>query len=186
MAKIYETPLPEKEDFDSHLNMKDITDTDYTHAKTVCKDFEIKNLGEYHDLYVQSYTLLSADVFENFRNMCLKIYELDPAKFLTAPGLACSTALKKTKVKLGLLTGIDVLLMVEKGIRGRICHSVYLYGKANNKYMKDYDRNKKSSHLQCWDVNNLYGWAMYQKLPVNNFGWIKDTSQFTEDFIKKL
>ena len=76
--------------------------------------------------------------------------------------------------------------MVEKGIRGGICHSVSLYVKANNEYMKDYDRNKKSSYLQCWDVNNLYGWAMYQKLPVNNFGWIKDTSKFTEDFIKKL
>ena len=71
----------------SHLNMQDITDADFAHAKRVCKDFKIKNLGEYHDLYVQSNTLLLADVFENFRNMCLEIYELDPAKFLSAPGL---------------------------------------------------------------------------------------------------
>ena len=77
-----ETSLPEKEDFYSHLNIKNITDADYAHVKRICKDFEIKNLGEYHDFYVQSNTLLLADVFENFRNMCLKIYELDPAKLL--------------------------------------------------------------------------------------------------------
>ena len=125
-----------------------------------CKDFEIENLGEYHHLYVQSDTLLLADVFENFRNMCLEIYKLDPAKFLSAPGLALQGALKKTKVKLDLLTDIDMLLMVEKGIRGGICHSIYQYAKANNKYMKDYDKNKESSYLKYWDVNNLYGWAI--------------------------
>ena len=74
--------------------------------------------------------------------------------------------------------------MVEKGIRGGISHSIYRYAKANNKYMKDYSKNKESSYLQYWDANNLYGWAMSQKLPVNNFGWIEDTSQFNEDFIK--
>ena len=146
--KFNETLLPKKEDFYSHLNMEDITDADYAHAKRVCKDFEIKNLGEYHDLYVQSDTLLLADVFENFRNMCLKIYELDPAKFLSAPGLAWQAALKKTKVKLDLLTDIDMLLMVEKGIRGGICHSIYQYAKANNKYMKDFDKNTESSYIQ--------------------------------------
>ena len=94
------------------------------HAKRVRKDFEIKNLGEYHDLY---FTLLLADVFENFRNMCLKIYELDPVKFLSAPGLACQVALEKTKVKLDLLADIDMLLMVEKGIRGGICPPICQY-----------------------------------------------------------
>ena len=81
--KINETSLPEKEDFYSNLNMEDITDADYTQARRFCKDFEIKNLGEYHDLYVQGDTLLLADVFETFRNLCLKIYELDPAKSLS-------------------------------------------------------------------------------------------------------
>ena len=110
IEKFHETTLPEKEDFYSHLNMEDITDADYAHAKRVCKDFEIKNLGEYQDLYVQNDTLLLADVFENFRNMCINIYELD----LSAQRLAWQAALKKTKVKLDLLTDIHMLLMVEK------------------------------------------------------------------------
>ena len=97
--KFNKTTLPEKEDFYSYLNMEDITDADYGHTKRVCKDFEIKNFGEYHDFYVQSDTLLLADVFKNFRNMCINIYELDPAKFLSAPGLAWQADLKKTKVK---------------------------------------------------------------------------------------
>ena len=100
--KFNETLLPEKEDFYSHLNMEDITDADYAQAKRVSKDFETENLGQYHDLYVHSDTLLLADEFENFRNMCLKIYELDLAKFLSAPGLAWQAALKMTKVKLEL------------------------------------------------------------------------------------
>ena len=98
-------------------------------------------------MYVQSNTLLLADVFENFRNMCLEIYELDPAKFLSAPGLAWQAALKKTKVKLDLLTDVDMLLTVEKGMRGVICHSIYQYAKANNKYMKNYNQNKESSYI---------------------------------------
>ena len=115
--------------------------------------------------------------------MCLKIYLLDPAKFLSAPGLAWQAALKKTKLKLDFLTDVDMLLMVQKGIRGRICHSIYQYAIANNEYLKDYDQNKETSYLQYWDVNNFYGW-LSQKLPVNNFEWIKDTSQFNKDFIK--
>ena len=77
-----------------------------------------------------------------------------------------------------------MLLMVEKDIRGGICHSIYRYAKANNKYMRDYGRNEELSYLQYWDVNNLYGLVMSQKLPVNNFEWMKDNSQFKEDFIK--
>ena len=94
--------------------------------------FEIKSLGEYHDLYVQCDTLLLADVFENFRDKCIEIYELDPAHFLSAPGLAWQACLKKTKVELELLTDIDMLLMIEKGIRGGICQAIYRHAKANN------------------------------------------------------
>ena len=97
--------LPEKENFCSHLNIEDITDADYTHAKRVSKDFEIKNVEEYHDLYVQSNTLFWADIFEILRNLFLKIYELRRACFLTASGLAWQAPLKKNKVKLNLLIG---------------------------------------------------------------------------------
>ena len=91
-------------------------------------------------MYVQSDTLLLADLFENFRNMCIRVYELDPAHFLSAPGLAWQASLKKTEVKLELLTDVDMLLMVEKGIRGGICHVMHGYEKANNKYMKNYKK----------------------------------------------
>ena len=113
------------------------------HAKRVSKDFEIKNLGEYHDLYSKGDTLLLADVFKNIRKMCLKIYHLDLVKCIWAPWLASQTALKKTEVKLKLLADIDVVLMVEKGIRGGICHTIYQYAKVNNNYMKGYEKNKK-------------------------------------------
>ena len=119
--KLSLTSLPEKEDFHSHLNMEDISDT---HTNGVCKDFETENLGKYHDLHVQSDTSLLPAVFGN---LCLEIYEVDPAKFLWAPGLACQAALKKTKLKLPILTDIDMILMVEKGIRGEICLSLYKY-----------------------------------------------------------
>ena len=105
--------------------MKVITDADYVHAKRVCIDFEIKKLGEYHDLHVKSDTLLLADVFENFRNMHHEIYELDLAKFLSAPGLAWQAAFKNTKAKLILLADINMLIMAEKYIRGGECHSIY-------------------------------------------------------------
>ena len=92
----------------------------------------LKNLGEYHDLYVQSDTLLLADVFENFRNMCIKVHELDPAHFLSAPGLAWQACLKKTGVELELITNVDMLLMIEKEIRGGICHAIHRYAKESN------------------------------------------------------
>ena len=144
--KFNEKLLSEKKDFYSHLNMEDITYADYAHAKRVCKDFEIKNLVDYHDLYVQTITLLSGDNCEKFRIMYLQIYELDPAKFISGLGLAWQVALKRTKVKLDLLADIDMLLMVGKGIREGRCNSVYQYAKVDNKYMKGYDKNK-SHHL---------------------------------------
>ena len=133
--------LPKTEDVYSHLNMEDITDADYVHTKVVCKDFKIKNLCEYNDLYVQSNTLLLADVFENFWNTCFEIYEIDPSRFFTALVLAWQAALKNAKVKLDLITDIDLLLMVEKGVRGGISLAIHRHVKANNKYMKDYDKN---------------------------------------------
>ena len=137
-------------------------------------------------MYVQSDILLLANVFENFRNMCIKEYELDPAHFLSAPGLAWQACLKKTEVKLELITDPDMLLIEEKGIRGGICHAILRYAKANNKYMKDYNKDKEKSFLQYNDANNLYGFAMSEPLPVDGFEWKNNASKIDEDFIKKL
>ena len=104
-----EIALPKREKLYNRLNIEDITEVDYVHAKKVYKDFEIKNLGEYRDLYLKSNVLLLADVFENFRKTVLEIYELDPAKFISTPSLVWKTALKKTQVKLDLITDIDML-----------------------------------------------------------------------------
>ena len=177
-----EASLPDKNAFYSNLNMEDITDVGYRHGKTVFEYLINKNLGDYHNLYVQNDTLLLADVFESFRNMCIKVYELGPAHFLSAPGLAWQACLKKADEKLELLTDLDMLLMVQKGIREGICHAIYRYAKANNKYMKNKDEEEEL--LQYLDDNNLYGWEMSQKLPLNGFKWKKNMSKFSEEFIK--
>ena len=178
-----ETSLPSKEDFYSNLNVENIDDTDYRHVNRVFKRFELENLGQYHDLYAQSDTLLLADAFENFRDMCIKEYELDPAHFLSLPGLAWQACLKKTNIELELLTDYDMLVMVEEGIRSGICHSIHRYAKTNNKYMKNYNNNEESSYIKYLDANNLYGWAMSKKLPVNGFKW-PDSDEINEEFIK--
>ena len=182
-----ETSLPSKKEFYSKLNMEDIDDIDYRHGNNVFNKFKLNNLGDYPDLYMQSDTLLLADVFENFREMCIKEYELDPAHFVSLPGLAWQACLKKTNIELELLIDYDMLLMVEKGIRGGICHSIHRYAKANNKYMQNYNNNEESSYIQYLDANNLYGWAMSKKLHVNGFKWV-DTSEtsntINEEFIK--
>ena len=122
-SKFNEKVLPSKESFYSNLTLENITKTDYAHANNVFKKCNINNLGEYHDLYVRSDTLLLADIFENFRQSCLKNYELDPVHFVSLPGLAWQACLKKTNVELELLTDYDMLLMIEEGIRGGICHN---------------------------------------------------------------
>ena len=180
-----ETSLPDKQAFYSSLNMEDITDVDQRHEKRVFKSLNNnKNLGDYHDLYVQSDTLLLTDVFENFGNMCIKVYELDLAHCLSVPGLARQECLKKTGVGLELLTDLNMLMMIEKGVRGGIYHAILRYAKANNKYMKDYNKDEEESSLQYNDVNNLYGFAMIQQLPVGAFKFLKNVSKIAEDFIK--
>ena len=109
---------------------------------------------------------------------------LDPSHFLSAPGLAWQACLKKTKVNLELLTNVDMLLMIEAGIRDGICEKVHRHVEANNKFMKNYNKSIKSSYLMYLDANNLYGWAMSKKLPINGFKWENDLSRFNENFIK--
>ena len=179
--KFNEKIIPSKESFYSNLTLENITEVDYIHANIVFKTFELNNLGDYHDLYVRSDTLLLADVFENFRKACIKNYELDPAHLISLPGLAWQACLKKTNVELELLTDYD---MIEEGIRGGICHAIQRYAKANNKYMKYYDKKKKSSYIQYLDANNLYGKAMTEKLPVKVFRWMDDFSKMDEGFVR--
>ena len=121
--------------------------------------------------------------------MCIKEYELDPAHLLSLPGLVWQACLKKANIELELLTDYDMLLMVEEGIRGGICHSIHRYAKANNKYMKNYNKDEESSYIQYLDANNLYGWAMSKKLPISGFKWINNNETaehvINEEFIKK-
>ena len=124
-------------------------------------------------MYVQTDTSLLVDVFENFRNMCFEIYELDTAKKKFCSWISMECSFTKTKVKLDLLTDIDMLLTIKERINEGTCHSIYHYVNANSKYIKDYDKNKESSYLQYWEANNLCSWKIPQKLPVNNFEWIK-------------
>ena len=171
--RLDETTLPPKEAFYSRLGGSGISDDDYAHAQKVWKGFGMKTLRDYHDLYNQSDVLLLADVFENFRDVCCKHYDLDPAWYYTAPGLAWDAALKITGVKLELLSDVDMLNMIEKGIRGGISMISNRYGKANNKYMNEkYDKSKDSKYISYLDANNLYGWAMSKPLPTENLEWM--------------
>ena len=153
--------------------MSKISESDYKHAQRVWEEFGVRNIGDYHDLYLRTDVVLLANFFEAFRDTCLKHYILDPAHFYTAPGLAWKVCLKKTGVRLELLTVPDMLLMFERGLRGGITQAVHGYASANNKYMGDlYDPNKESSYLQYLDASNLYGWAMSQPLPATKFKWV--------------
>ena len=171
--KFKETKLPPREAFYSKLNIAGVREEDYEHAHRVWKEFGLEDLGEYHDLYLKTDVILLANVFEEFRKVCLKNYGLDPAHFYTAPGLAWKACLKKTRIRLELLLDPDMLLMFERGIRGGITQSVNRWAKANNPYMgSEFDPDEKTNYLQCLDANNLYGWAMSQPLPAGGFCWV--------------
>ena len=150
--------------------MSGVGNEDYEHVNRVWKEFGLKDLGEYHDLYLKTDVILIANVFETFRKVCLKNYGLDPAHFYTAPGLAWKACLKKTRIHLELLFDPDMLLMFERGIRGGITQSVNRWAKANNPYMgSEFDPDEKTNYLQYLEANNLYGW---QPLPSRGFGWV--------------
>ena len=153
--KFTETKLPPKEAFYSNLNMSNISDEDYEHGQKAWDAFSIKNMGEYHDLYLKIDIILLSNAFEALRDTCLEHYKLDPAHFYASPALTWKTCLKKTGIKLELLTDPDMLLIFERGIRGGVTQAVQRYAKVNNKYMGD--SKGESSFLQYLDVNNLYG-----------------------------
>ena len=167
-----ETELPKRKDFYSLLNDTDISEEEYQHAREVWNSFKIRNLGQYHDLYLKTHVLLLADVFANFRKTCLNHYKLDPSHYMTSPGLSWDAMLKMTEIKLDLISDIDMQLFVEKGLRGGISYIAHRYGKANNKYMSSYNPQEENSYLMYLDANNLYGWAMSQPLPYGDFKWL--------------
>ena len=171
--KFNDTKLPPREAFYSNLSGKGITEKDYKHAGDVWNSFKMKTFKEYHELYNITDVLLLADVFENFRDLCLKIYGLDPVYYFTAPQLAWDACLKITDIDLELLSDPNMLLMIEEGIRGGISIISNRYGEANNKYMrKGFNKNKPSKYLMYLDANNLYGCAMSEKLPTHGFKWL--------------
>ena len=174
IEKLKDTEPPPQQAFYSKLSGHGINNYCYKHVLNVWKTFKMKTLKEYHEVYNITDVLLLADIFENFRDLCLKNYGLDPVYYYTAPGLAWDAMLKMTKINLELLSDIDMLLMVEKGIRGGVSMISNRYGKANNKYMKDYNKKEASKYLMYVDANNLYGWAMVKKLPIHSFKWMTE------------
>ena len=172
VERFKENKPPPRKAFYSKLSGRGITKTDYKHVWNVWNTFNMKTLKEYHELYNITDVLLLADVFENFRDLCLKIYKLDPVYYFTAPGLAWDACLKITNIQLELLSDVNMLLMFEKGIRGGISIISNRYGEANNKYMKKFNKKKLNKFLMYLDANNLYGWAMSQKLPTHGFKWL--------------
>ena len=173
MDKLNLESLPTKEEFYSRLNESDISDQEYAFAQKVWQEFDCKTLGEYSDLYLKIDVLLLADIFENFRNVCMQHYKLDPLWYYTAPGLAWDAALKKTKVTLDLITDDRILFMVEKGIRGGMCQVNTRYVEARNQYVDpQVEENEESNFLMYDDANNLYGVAMSCKLPVGSYKYL--------------
>ncbi|CAI6374590.1 unnamed protein product [Macrosiphum euphorbiae] len=174
-GKLDEESLPGKDEFYSTLKEKAIKDEEYDHAVVVWEHFACKTLGEYSDLYLKIDVLLLADIFENFRDVCMKAYAIDPAFYYTAPGMSFHCMLKKTKIRLQLLSDYEMLLMFEKGIRGGLVQASKRYATANHEKVPDYDAEKEKSWLVYQDCNNLYGYAMSQYMPTDGFKWVKPT-----------
>ena len=156
-SRLSEKKLPKKDDFYSTLNNEHISDTQYVHAIKLWKTFKLKNMGEYRDLYLKSDVLLLADIFKNFTKTCMQYYKLDPCHYFTSPGLFWDAMLKMTDIKLELITDVDMFQFIEKGMRGGISYIANRYGKANNKYMKEYNEKLPSKYIMYLDANNLYG-----------------------------
>ena len=167
--------LPAFEDFYSLLLGEGISREEYEFALEVWKEFGCKTFKDYLELYNEIDVLLLADIFENFREICLENYKIDPAYYFTSPGLFWDAMLKETKIELELLSDIDQYYFFKRMIRGGISNVSNRYAEANNIYMGDlYDLKKENSHIIYFDANNLYGFIMMQKLPYCGFEWMTE------------
>ncbi|XP_070522413.1 uncharacterized protein [Cardiocondyla obscurior] len=178
VKKLEDSYLPPRESFYSSLTDEIVSKSDYAHAVDIWQRFSIKTLGEYSDLYLKTDVLLLVDIFENFRDSCISSYKLDPAYYYTLPGFTWDAMLKHTDIKFELLTDVDMVMFIERGIRGGLSQCSSRYACANNKYMQSYDSTKPSTYLMYYDINNLYGWAMCQPLPYAEFQWVDNASTF--------
>jgi len=174
--RFHETKLPDKKYFFNRLSDKNITDEQYDHALCVWDAFQCRTIEDYHNIYLKSDILLLTDFFEKFRESCFQNYDLDPLHYYTAPGLAWDAALKKSKVKLELITDVDMYSFIENAIRGGISMISNRYARSNNKYNTYFKENseEQKSHLLYLDANNLYGWSMIQCLPTGGFKFLTD------------
>lgn len=175
-ARFDETQLPAIEQFYSELCEEGIDDNEYKLAQTVWNEFGMRNMGDYHDLYLKTDVLLLADVFESFRNVSIDAYGLDPTHYVTLPSYAWDCMLKKTGIRLKLFTDPDMYIFTERSKRGGVSMIAHRYAKANNPNLSDYDKEKVKSFITYLDANNLYGWAMSEALPFDGFEWVESES----------
>lgn len=179
-----ETQLPSKEAFFNDITPEDIADADYQHARNVWSSFNIRNLGEYSDLYLLTDVMLLADVFENLRDMCLREYSLFPAYYITLPSFTRDVMLKITGMVLDTIQECNMFLFFENGIRGGITQCCHRHAQANNKHCEGYDSTKPSQYISYLDANNLYGWSMSLYLSSGGFKWLSDQDINNLDTIK--
>lgn len=181
LEKLEDMSLPPKEKFYNSLTGEAISEVDYARAEEVWQTFQCSTLGEYSDLYLTSDVLLLADIFENFRNVCLDTYKLDPAQYITAPSLSWDAMLRYTQVELELLTDIDMLHFLKKGVRGGVTQCSKRKSHANNAFLDTYDASQPATYIMYLDATNLYGYAMSQPLPQGGFRWLEQKEIATFD-----
>jgi hypothetical protein len=187
-ARFEEIKLPPKESFYNDLAKQDISDDEYAFAHKLWNSFGLRNMGELHDLYMETDVVLLADCFENFREFSLKNYKLDPAHFTTAPGLSWTAALKYTSVQLEIPLDPDMHMFFDRGLTGGISIVADHYAKANNPEVEGYDSQQPTTYIKLVDCNNQYGDAMRQFLPTHGFEWLvlhTESPEFWTEFVMK-